>query len=155
MIDLDSFRKVSYYSNFETRSLNIFKLMEGIFAPVPANPVHSETSIINENWPRFIIVSDYNFTANFPLVPCILSSVNVKRKGVLKLFCDHPNLTWKHVNNISSRPLTNITKGPLFAVTRNFTDSVRADTDFCYCFSLYCFSDQVVMSCMGLSIKDP
>ena len=33
MIDLDSFRKLSYYSNFETSSLNILELMEGIFGP--------------------------------------------------------------------------------------------------------------------------
>ena len=29
MIDLDSKRKLSYYSNFETRSLNVLELMEG------------------------------------------------------------------------------------------------------------------------------
>ena len=67
--------------------------MEGIFGPPPINPVNVEPSTINENWPRFNIISDVNFTVNSALVPCILSSVNVKHTGVLKLFCDHPNLT--------------------------------------------------------------
>ena len=40
MIDLDSFRKLSHYSNFETRSLNILELMESIFGPPPINPVN-------------------------------------------------------------------------------------------------------------------
>ena len=35
MIDLDSFGKLSYYSNFETRSLNVLELMESIFGPPP------------------------------------------------------------------------------------------------------------------------
>ena len=155
MIDFDSFRKLSYYSNFETRSLNVLELMESVFGPVPVNPVHIEPSIINENWPRFKLISDVNFTVNSPLVPCILSSVNVKSTGVLNLFFDHPKLTWEHVNNNPSRPLTNITKGPQYAVTRNFIDSVQADMDFRYCLSPYCFSDQVVTSCMGLFKKGP
>ena len=33
MIDLDSFRKLSYHSNFETRSLKVLELMEGFFDP--------------------------------------------------------------------------------------------------------------------------
>ena len=33
MIDLESFRKLSYYSNFETCSLIVLELMEGIFGP--------------------------------------------------------------------------------------------------------------------------
>ena len=53
MIDLDSFRKLSYYSNFETRSLNVLELVESIFGPPPVNPVNIEDSLINENWPRF------------------------------------------------------------------------------------------------------
>ena len=53
MIDLDSFRKLSYYSDFETRSLNVLELREGIFGPPPINPVNIEDSLINENWPRF------------------------------------------------------------------------------------------------------
>ena len=97
-----------------------------MFGPVAINPVNIEPSKINENWPRFNIISDVNFTVNAPLVPCILSSVIVKPTGVLKLFSYHPNLTWEHVNNITSRPLSNITKGPQYAVTRNFTISMQA-----------------------------
>ena len=123
--------------------------------PVFITPVNIEPSIIDENWPRFNIISDVNFTVNSPLVPCVLSGVNVKPMGVLKLFCDHPNLTWEHVNNIPSRPLINITKGPQNAVTRNFTNSVQADMDFRYCLSPYCFNDHVVTSRMGLLIKSP
>ena len=74
MIDLDSKRKLSYYSDFETRSLNVLELMESIFGPVPINPVNFEDSIINENWPRFDIISDVNFTVNSPLsrVSCLV-----------------------------------------------------------------------------------
>ena len=104
MIHLDSYRKLSYYSNFETRSLNVLELLEDILGPSPINPVNIESSVINENSPRFNIISDVNFTVNSPLVPCILSGVKVKRKGVIKLFCDHPNLNWDHVKNIPSRP---------------------------------------------------
>ena len=110
MVDLDSFRKLSYYSDSETRSLNVLELMEGIFGPPLINPVNIEDSLINENWPRFNIISDVNFTVDSPLVPCILSGVNVKPTGVLNVFCDRPNLTWNHLTNILSRPLTGITK---------------------------------------------
>ena len=133
MIDLDSKRKLSYYSDFETRSLIVLELMESIFGPMPINPVNIEDSLINENWPRFDIISEGNFTVNSPLVPCILSSVDVKPTGVLKLICDHPNLTWAYVNNIPSRPLTSITKGPQYAVTRQFVNSIEADMDFNHC----------------------
>ena len=155
MIDLVSFRKVSNYSNIETRSLNVLELTEGFFGPPPINPVIIQYSLINENWPRFNIFSDVNFTVNSHPVPCILSGVNVKPKGVLKLFCDLPNLTWNHVNNIPSRPLTGITKGPQYAVTRHFVLSIQADMNFNHCLSPYCFLDQVVTSCMGLLIKGP
>ena len=40
MIDLDSFRKLSYYSNFETRNLYVLELMEGIFGPPAINSVN-------------------------------------------------------------------------------------------------------------------
>ena len=97
MIDLDSKRKLSFYSDFETSILNVLELMESIFGPPLINPVNVEPAIVNENWPRFTIISDVNFTVNSPLVPCVLSSLNVKPTGVLKLFCDHPNLTWDFV----------------------------------------------------------
>ena len=152
-IDLDYFRKLSCYTIFETRCLNVLELMESIFGPPPINPVNIEASLINENWPRFDIISDVNFTVNSPLVPCILSGVNVKPRGVLELFCDHSNLTWNHVNNIPSRPLTGITKGPQYAVTRGFINSIQADMNFSHRLSPYCFLDQIVTSCMGLLIK--
>ena len=152
---LDSKRKLSYYSDFETRSLNVLELMESFFGPMPINPVNIEDSLINGNWPRFDIISHVNFSVNSPLVPCILSSVDVKPTGVLKLFCDHPNLTWAHVNNIPSRPLTSITKGPQYAVTRQFVNSIQADMNFNHCLSPYCFLDQIVTSCMGLLIHGP
>ena len=71
-IDLDSFRKLSYYSNFETRSLNVLKLMESIFGPIAINPVNIEPSIFNENWPRFNNISNVNFNVYFPLRPVYL-----------------------------------------------------------------------------------
>ena len=112
MIGLDSFRKLFFCSNFETRSFHVLEQMKSIFGPVRVNPVNIEPSNINETWPRFKIISNNNFCVNSPLVPCILCSVNVKPTGVIKLLCGHPNLTWKHANNFCLRPLTNITKGP-------------------------------------------
>ena len=141
MIDLNSFRKLSYYSSFQTRSLNVLEFMEGIFGPPLINPVNIKDFLINENWPRFNIISDVNFTVTSPLVPCILSGVNVKPTGALKVFCDHPNLTWNHLTNIPSRPLTGITKGPEYAVTRSFINSVQADMNFSHCLSPVCFCD--------------
>ena len=67
--------------------------MESIFGPAPINPVNIEPSVFNEKWPHFHISSDVTFTVISPLVPCILSSVNVKPTDVLKLYCDHPILT--------------------------------------------------------------
>ena len=131
------------------------ELLESIFVPVSIDSVNIEPSIINENWPRFNKISDNNFTVNSPLVLCILSSVNVKPTVVLKPFYDRPNLTWEHVSNIPSRPLTNITKGPQYAVTRNFANSIQVDMDFRFCSSPYCFNDQVVSICMGLLIEGP
>ena len=147
MTDLDSFRKLSYYSSFERRSLYVLQLMESIFGPPPTNPVNIVDSLINENWPRFNIFSDVNFTVNSPLVPCILSGVNVKPTAVLKVFCDHPNITWNHVNIIPSRPITGITKGPQYAVTRSFINSIQADMSFSRCLSPYCFHGQKVTGC--------
>ena len=112
LIDLESKSKLSHYSNFKTRSLNVLELIETIFGPVPINLVKNEPSLINENWPRFNVISDDKFNVNSALVPRILSGVNVQPTGVLKLFCEHPNLTWEHVKNIPSRPLSNITKDP-------------------------------------------
>ena len=155
MIDFYSFRKRSYYSNFERRNSDVLELMESTFGPVPINPLHFEPSFNILNSPRFNVISNTNFTVNSPPVPCIFSSFNIKPTGVLKLLCDHPNLTWEHENNSHSRPLTSITKGPEFAGTRNFTNSVRADMDFRHFLSPCCFSDQVVASCMGLLIKGP
>ena len=55
MIDLVYKRKLSYYSDFERRSLNVLELMESIFDPAPINPVNVESSLIKESWPRFNI----------------------------------------------------------------------------------------------------
>ena len=129
--------------------------MESIFDPVFINPVDIETSIFNENWPRCNNICDVNFNVNSPLVPCNLFSVNVEPISVLKLFCDHPNITWEHVNNIPSHLLTISTKGPQYAVAQNFANSIQADMDFRHCLSPFCFNDQVVTSCMGIIIKRP
>ena len=129
--------------------------MESISGPVPNNPVKIEPSIININWSCVNVISDVNFTVNCPFIPCILSNVNKKPMGVIQLFCDHPDSTWEHVNIIPSRALTNITKGPEYTVSRDFTNSVPADMDFRHCLSPYCFIDQVFFSCMGLLMKGP
>ena len=155
MIDLDSKRKLSYNSYFETRSLNVLELVGSIFGPPIINAANIEDSLINENWPRFDIICNVNFTVNSSLVPCILSGVNVKPTGVIKQFYDHPNLTWNHVNNIPSCPLTGIIKGPQYAVTRSFINSIQADMKFSHCLSLHCILDQIVTSCMGLLLKGP
>ena len=133
IIDLVSFRKLSYYSNFETRYLIVLELMENIFGRAPTNPVNIEPSIINENGSRFNVVSDVDFTLNSPFVPCILSSVNVRPTCAIKLYCDHAMLTWEHVNNLPSRLLTRFTKVPVYAVTHNFANSIQVDMDFHHC----------------------
>ena len=51
VIDLLLFRKLSKYSDFETRGGKVLALMESICGPVPNNPDSFEPSIINENWP--------------------------------------------------------------------------------------------------------
>ena len=66
--DSDSFPKLSYYFDYETRSLNVLELTESIFGPAPINPDSVEPSTINENWPRFNVFSDVSFTVNSPLV---------------------------------------------------------------------------------------
>ena len=129
--------------------------MEKIFGPVPFNLINIEPSKMIEIWTRFNVVSNINFIVNSLFVPCMLSNVIVKPTGVLKLFFDHPNLTWEHENNFTSRPLTNTTKGPEYAGTHYFTNSVQTDMDFRHCLSPYCFSDQVATSCLGSLIKSP
>ena len=133
MTDLESKSKHSYFSNFETRSVNVLELMESIFGPVPINPVNIIPSIINEIWPRYKITFDVNFSVNFPLVLCILSSVNVKPTRVIKLLYDHLNLNCENVNSIPSGPLTIVSKGPHYGVTRNFASSIHTDTNFRHC----------------------
>ena len=127
--------------------------MESTFGPVPLNHVHIEPSFFQKNWPHLNILSDVNFTVNSPLVPCLSSSVNVKPTRVKKLFCDHLNLTCELVKNVPSGPLTIIIKGPQYAVTHNFANSIQTDMDFRHCLSPYCFLAQVVTSFMGFSIK--
>ena len=129
--------------------------MEGTFGLPPINPVNVEDSLINENWPRFDIFSDDNFTVNSPLVSCILPSVDVKPTSAITLFCDHPNLTWDHKNIIPSRPLASIPKTPQYAVTRQFVNYIQADMNFSYCLSPYFFLDQTVTSCMRFLIGGP
>ena len=72
----------------------------------------------------------------------------------MKLLCGPTNLTWEHVNDIPSRPLTSITKVPEYAVTRNFKNFIQPDMDLRHCLSPYCFIDQIITSCMGIIIKD-
>ena len=57
--------------------------------------------------------------------------------------------------NIPSRPLTGITNGPDYTVTRDFVNSTQADMNFQHCHTPYCFIDQVITSCMGLLINGP
>ena len=90
MIDLESFREHSLDYNFETRSLYVLERIGSTFSLVPVNLVHIELSNINQNWPRFNIISNVDFIVNSPLVPCILSGVFVKPMGVMKLFCHYP-----------------------------------------------------------------
>ena len=58
--------------------------MENPFGSVPIKPVKIEPSFFIENWPSFNNNSDVNFAVNSPLVPCILSSNNIKPTSVKK-----------------------------------------------------------------------
>ena len=84
---------------------------------------------------------------------CVLFNVYVKPTGELKLFCDHFKLTWEDVKNITSRPLTSFSKLPDYDIACNFMGSIWTNMGFHHCFSPFCFTDQVVTSCMGLIIK--
>ena len=86
--------------------------MKIFFGPLPINLVNNEPLIINENWPRFNVISNGIFDVNSPLAPCISFNVNEKPTSVLKLFCHQPILKWEHVNILASRPLTSVTEGP-------------------------------------------
>ena len=55
MIELQSKRKLSSYSNFETRSSNVLKYVENIFGPVPIKRANIEPSIVNGNWPILML----------------------------------------------------------------------------------------------------
>ena len=70
MIEFDLKRKLSCYSNFATQSSIVLELMERIFGLVPNNPVNMTRSIIDENWPRFNVISNVTFTVNSP--PCLM-----------------------------------------------------------------------------------
>ena len=104
MIDLDIFRKNSYCSNIEVRSVNVLEPTESIFSPVTIDPFNIEPSIISDYWHRFINISDINPHVKSHLVPCILSGVEIEPQCVVKLFCDHPYSTWEHVSKKPSRP---------------------------------------------------
>ena len=78
MIDLDSlFEHFRAYEKHFSVSITVL-----------ITHVQLRNSIINEEWPSFIIISDVNFTLNSPSVPCILSSAKANGcfKIVLKLF---------------------------------------------------------------------
>ena len=79
MIDLDSFRELSYFFNFKTRTWNVVELMGSFFfGPILINLVQIEPSNFNANWPGLKVISDVNFTVNSPYVPCILSCVKLQ-----------------------------------------------------------------------------
>ena len=120
---------------------------------VPSTSIHIASSISNEMRPRFKKTGDVNFSEkSFPLAS-VLPLVNVNQTDVIDLFSDLSHLTLGHLSSFSSRPSMNVTKGPEYAVTRNFLDFTRADIDFCHCLSPYCLNDQVVASCLVLTLK--
>ena len=152
-IDLEPFRKLSYYSTFQTRSSDNLELMESFFGTVPINHIHIESSITNENWPIFTWIFDVNFTVNCSLARCILSGFIEKPRGVLNLFHNPSNLTSELLNEILSGTRANFTKGREYAVTRNFPDSMQADMVFRHYLSPYCFNNRVVTSGKRSEIK--
>ena len=84
---------------------------------------------------------------------CVVSERFWLRRYMWKEIYRQKRKNWEQLNNIFSRPLNNITKGPQWAVTGNFANSIQADMDFHHCLSPYCFIDQAVTSCMGSKIK--
>ena len=109
--------------------------MANICGPVPFNPDNIEPSIINEKGERSKNSSDFELTINSFIVLCIMSSVKSKPTGVVKLSCDQPKLTWGHINNIRSRPLTSITvtEGHEYSVTCIFLNTIQDDVHFHHC----------------------
>jgi len=76
--------RVACYSSFEIGSLSVSEFMENVFGTVPVNPVCVHPLITIENWPHFTVI-DVNFTLSCPALPCVLSGVDIKPMGVLKL----------------------------------------------------------------------
>ena len=129
MVVLESSRIFSFCFNSKTRSLNALEPTEIIFHPVSINPVLFVFSIVNENWPPFINISEIVSSVNSSTVPFILSSVFVEPTRVFQLLYNHLGLIWEHLKNILSRPVTSNSKGPEHALTRNFPKSILTDMD--------------------------
>ena len=56
MIDLETKRKLSKYSNFERRSLNLLEFMDNIFGPVPIIPAKLNLPLLMKTGPVLIIL---------------------------------------------------------------------------------------------------
>ena len=65
-IKTESNRSISYFSTFNTRSLDILENMGTVFDTVPKDPVLVYSSIINKNWSRFPFISEVNFNDKPP-----------------------------------------------------------------------------------------
>ena len=152
-IDLEPKRKLLLIPSSKHVNWIFWSLWKAVLVLFLINPVNFEHSIMKEKWPRFKIISEGNLAVTFLHNPCILFGVKVKPTGVIKLFFDYATLFWEHVNNIPSRPLNSITKGPEYAVTRYFSNSSQTDMDFRHCLSPLWFNGRVITMCMGWLIK--
>ena len=82
------------------------------------------------------------------LPSCILFFVEVKPTGISKPFLDHSSLTCKRCKKVPPFPPADTNESPECAVTCIFPDSIQADMDFRHCLLPYCFTFNVVISCM-------
>ena len=81
--------------------------------------------------------------------------MNAPPRGVLKLLSDKYDLTWADFENLPDHLLINIRKGPDYSVTREFINSMQGDMDFANFLKSVSFTDQIVISCVGLLVQGP
>ena len=104
VIDFKWKRKLTHSSTSKTRSLKVLQFMENNSGIDSIILITLESSFIKGNW-SFTNFFRCFFTLNSLLLPSTSSNFNVKPFSVLKLFLDHPNTFWEHVNNIPLPPL--------------------------------------------------
>ena len=146
-------RYLKYTTDYSPRSQSVVDRMNDIYNGFNANNTVSDFTIIHELWLRFSTISPVNFISISPPQPCILSGLSAQPRSVLKKLSDKSDLTWADFENVPDHPLINITKGPDYAVTRDFINCMQGDMDFANCLTSFSFTDQIVANSVSLLVQ--